>query len=129
MACGVEESIHQPYTTGFYLPGENTEIEFTADASSIRGYDFIGTVDEHDQETNMLKVLGRNRFALGDTVEILDPDQAEINKFTISRIIGETGEDLEAAHNSYVVYLPLAENHAAPISKHAILRKKSSPHQ
>ncbi|MEW5785408.1 MAG: U32 family peptidase [Bacillota bacterium] len=116
---------HRPYTTGFYFPEENAATEYTAGAAPLEGCAFIGTVEEHNQETNMLKVLGRNHFAVGDTVEILDPDRPGIVEFTIGRIINETGEELKAAHNSYVVHIPLAGEHAPAVGRHAILRKKS----
>ncbi len=116
---------HRPYTTGFYLPELKNHTEHTADSSYVRGYSFVGIVDEHNQENNCIKVLGRNHIALGDVIEVLDPNYTEIKEIQVGQIIKETGERLEAAHNGYVVYLPLKESHSEIISKHALLRKKN----
>ena len=116
---------HRPYTTGFYLPDLNHKTEHTADSSYIRGYNFVGTIDEHRQENNCIKVLGRNQIAVGDLLEILDPNHTEIKEIKIGRIMTETGESIAAAHNGYIVYIPLIEKHAERISKHAFLRKKN----
>ncbi len=116
---------HRPYTTGFYLPGPGNETEYPAESAYIRGYDFVGTIENHDPAKKTLKVLGRNRFVLGDTLEIIDPHQTTVRQFKVTKILHESGEYLEAAHNGYLVTIPLEEN-IEQISKHSILRKERS---
>jgi U32 family peptidase len=118
---------HRPYTTGFYLPEREDDTEYTADSSYIRGYDFVGTVEEDSLNDNSLKVKARNRFAVGDTLEILDPGQPEVIRLKVSRITSkETGESLGEAHNGYVVIVQPAEKRSTAISKDAVIRRKSS---
>lgn len=70
-------------------------------------------------------MLGRNRFAVGERVEILDPARKKFTAFTIDRIISEAGKDLEEAHNSYTVSLPYPGEGPRAVSKYSILRRKN----
>ncbi len=116
---------HRPYTTGFYLPGLLDDTEYTADSSYIRGYNFVGVVDEHDLDNNIIKIKARNRFALGDVLEIIDPCYPEIIKFKADLITDQkTGNSLKEAHNSYLVSVPLKETSGCKISKDALIRAK-----
>ncbi len=117
---------HRPYTTGFYLPCEEVETEYTADSSYVRGYDFVGTVDEHDTEKSILRVKARNRFFTGDVLEILDPGNPEVIKLKADKIYDEkTGCEIEAAHNSYSVRIPIHTWRGPEISKHSVIRAKT----
>ena len=115
---------HRPYTTGFYLPEKGEETEYIVDSKPIRGYDFVGMVDEHDREKNNLIIRARNRFAVGDNLEILDPQHKDVIKIRIDRITNnETGENLDEAHNGYLVTIPLAGTNDQTISKNALIRR------
>ncbi len=118
---------HRPYTTGFYLPGQENETEYTAGAAYIRGYDFVGTVDENNRKSSSIKVRARNRFAVGDILEILDPNHPEVIIIGVEKIIdNESGESLDQAHNGYVVDVLLTEKSCRSISKDAVIRRKSA---
>ncbi len=117
---------HRPYTTGFYLPELANETEYMADSSYIRGYDFVGIVDDHNLESNILKIKVRNRVALGNVLEILDPRCSDIIKVSADMITDEkTGNSLEEAHNSYYVSVPVRLKNGCKISEHALIRRKN----
>ena len=117
---------HRPFTTGFYLPEKNDQTERYESSAYIRGYDFVGTADEHNREKRLLKVKARNRFTVGDELEILDPAREEVLALKVGQIISsESGEQLNAAHNSYLVDIPLEVCINPAISKHSIIRRKS----
>ncbi len=117
---------HRPYTTGFYLPELANETEYTTDSSYIRGYDFVGIVDDHNLESNILKIKVRNRFAQGDVLEILDPPCSEVIKVRADLITDEkTGNSLEEAHNSYYVSVPVKLKNGCKINEHALVRRKN----
>lgn len=117
---------HRPYTTGFYFPGKNEETEYTARASYIRDYDFVGTVENHFVKENILRINGRNRFVPGDVLEILDPRHPDFIEVKVEKIIDvDTGQKLEAAHNGYRVDIPLPEEFDQKLSRESIVRCKS----
>jgi U32 family peptidase len=121
----LEKVSHRPYTTGFYLPEKEDDTEFTADSAYIRGYDFVGTVDEHNRADGLLRVSARNRFAVGDLLEILEPDKPEIKQINIKQMKNSyNGKQLQEAHNSYVVDLELEKALDEPISAGSIIRRK-----
>ncbi len=121
----LEKVSHRPYTTGFYLPEKKDETEFIADAAYIRGYDFVGKVDECSADGLELKVMVRNRFDMGDNLEILDPKHQNVIRFKVGLITDcETGKTLDAAHNSYYVCIASSGARPVTISRGAILRRK-----
>lgn len=116
---------HRPFTTGFYLPERKDQTERYESSAYIRGYDFVGIVDEHNLEKLVLRIKARNRFAVGDELEILDPAREEVLTIKVGHITSsESGEQLSAAHNSYVVDIPLTGEFKTSISKHSIVRRK-----
>ena len=65
----VEKISHRHYSTGFYFgyPGQYTE-----DARYIRDWQVVGMV-EHCDEDGLALVSLRNKFAVGDELEVVGP--------------------------------------------------------
>jgi U32 family peptidase len=121
----LEKVSHRPYTTGFYLPLEEDATEFTADSAYIRGYDFVGTVDQRSPDLNLIQVSARNYFVVGDLLEILDPAAGNMIPVRIKKIIDSaSSNELKEAHNSYVVDLEPETALDEPISAGSIIRRK-----
>ena len=85
---------HRPYSTGFYF-GEMKQDPYN-DGLYHRTCDFIGVVLGEAGDGRYV-VEQRNRFAVGDTLEILSPSSMGLS-FPVERITGEDGEDRDAAH-------------------------------
>lgn len=116
---------HRPYTTGFYFPDRTVETEYFPDAAPIRNFDFVGMVEEHNLENNSLRISARNRFSVGDVLEILDPNQPEVITVKVNWIIDDQlGNSMEHAHNSYQVDIPLPEITEHPISAQSVIRRE-----
>ena len=64
---------HREFTHGFYYskPTGNDQNYYSSDY--IRDYSFVGLVREHDEKTGLTTVEQRNKFSVGDTVEIFGP--------------------------------------------------------
>ena len=84
---------HRKYTTGFYLGANDKEnIESSAPVSS---YEFIANVVEsNDGENGFAKVEQRNRFKVGDKLEILSPSENFNKEFIVNKMTDEKGNDL-----------------------------------
>ena len=82
---------HRPYTTGFYYgyPGQHY-----SDASYFSGAEVCAVVESCDAN-GMAELTQRNRFSVGDTLELLTND-AEPLQFTAGEIINEAGESITA---------------------------------
>ncbi|MBR0510439.1 MAG: U32 family peptidase [Clostridia bacterium] len=94
---------HRPYGTGFYFGGAAADPN--NDGQYRRTCDFIGAVLE-DVGGGEYRVEMRNRFAVGDTLEILSPGSSGL-RFRVERIVGEDGaQKTDAALVQEKVTLP-----------------------
>ncbi len=95
---------HRPYDTGFLLPRRDAATE-TASSRYVRSCDFVGVVIEGD---GGLLVEGRNRFCLGERLELIGPGM-RTESFIVEELSRPDGTALEAAHANYQVRLPLPD--------------------
>jgi putative protease len=111
---------HRGYTTGFYFgkPDKNSQNYETS--SYIRNYDLIGIVESYDPKLKQAKILQKNRFFVGDEVEVFPP----VGKFftqKIEKIVNEAGENLDVANRPHDV---VTINMDQPVQPGTMLRKK-----
>ena len=90
----LEKTSHRRYTTGFYF-GENDK-EYLADSMPVQTSVFIAKVVE-DQKDGFVKVEMRNRFKVGDELEVLSPDDNFLKKIKVSLILNEKSEEIDDA--------------------------------
>lgn len=111
---------HRPYTTGFAFRKPDGNEQVYTDSSYIRDYDLIGIVTDYDASTKMATVSQRNRFFVGDEIEIMQPGKP----FFVQKVAymeNEKGEPIEVApHAAMVLKIPVD----IPVVKDAMLRKK-----
>ncbi len=108
------------YTTGFYLgkPGQNAQVY--GSSSYIRTYDIVGMVIGFDEETGETVVEQRNRFFVGDSLEIVPPKGAFV-PYTVQKIVNEDGEEVHSApHAQQVLRLCLPQR----FPERTMLRKR-----
>lgn len=84
---------HRDFTTAFFF-GDVKEASLTYDNSSyVRLYDFIARVLYYDEDKKLMKVQERNKFSIGDEVEIFGPKFYD--KFTINKIYDEDMNEVD----------------------------------
>lgn len=107
------------FTTGFYFgadPGGMTEGTHQPLPSQVQ---FVGVVLDH-QRSNLALVEQRNRFAVGDWLEVLEPKGAPYT-FQVTNLYDESGTKIEAApHPQQKVYLEVPKI----IPPYSLLRRK-----
>lgn len=109
---------HRRYTTGFYFDEENRQ--FQEDSMPVQESEFMAIAVE-DAQNGSVKVEMRNKFSLGDTLEILSPKTDCFNKkVEIKKIISSTGEEVDSAKKVQEV---VEINMEYPILKGDILKK------
>ena len=113
----VEKVSHRHYSTGFFYD-ENGGGEHYDDSSYIRGAQVVGVVEECDALGNAL-ISQRNRFLVGDTLELLTPSDIP-EQFQVTDMTNEKDEPISVAPHPMML-LKLKLPHAAP--KRSILRK------
>lgn len=111
---------HRDFTTAFLYGKPDETSQNYASAGYTREYDFIAVVTDVREDENAMFVSQRNKFSLGDTLEVLEPGDQEIS-FVVEQMESEKGEAIESApHAEQIVKLP----YVAGVHPGAMLRRK-----
>jgi len=111
---------NRDFTTGFYFGKPGTESQNYNSSSYIRNYNIVGMVLDYDEENGFAVVEQRNRFFLGDEVEIIGP--RDMFTEVINRMYDADGNEIEVApHPQMIVKIPLERK----VGKYYMLRKKA----
>ena len=117
----ISKASHREFTTGFYFQRPGTEAHTYGSSSYMREYDFIGLVVDYDSSTGIATIEQRNRFFIGDSIEVVPPS-GEWFEDTVQWIKNSEGESIDVAPNAQmIVKVPLK----AVVDKFTILRKKT----
>lgn len=111
---------HRVYSTGFFLGDRGEQVYATS--SYVREYDVVAVVLSYDDEKNLALLEQRNKFFVGDSVEVLQPN-GEIKSFTVKDLISEDGEPLENVPHSAMHFYTHID---FPVVKDSFLRIKRS---
>ena len=114
----ISKCTYRQFTTGFYFqkPDENTQIY---DSNTyVKEYTYIGMVE--DYKDGKLKLTQRNKFSVGEVIEVMNPDGS--NEFlTVHSIEDEEGKIMESApHPKQVIWVDVKKE----LPKGYILRRK-----
>lgn len=110
----ISRCTYRQFTTGFYYkkPDENTQIY---DSNTyIREFTYLGMVEEVP-DGNVVKLIQKNKFCVGDVIEIMKPDGRDIS-VKVESIKDEDGNEMESCpHSKQVIFVKLvAEGEEMP---------------
>ena len=115
----IAKCTYRQFTTGFYYwkTDENSQIY---DANTyIKEYTYIGIVQDVD-ENGWCKIYQRNKFSVGETIEVMIPDGSNRNL----KVLGMEDEDRHAVesapHPKQEIWINLGE----ALEKGYLLRRK-----
>ena len=92
----LEKASHRRYTTAFYY-GSNDK-EYLESSMPVQTHEFIAIVVT-DWKNDEIIVQQRNRFKIGDELEILSADENFNKKIIIEEMYNDKGEKVEDAKN------------------------------
>ncbi|ORX22353.1 peptidase U32 [Thermoanaerobacterium sp. PSU-2] len=111
---------NRDFTTGFYFGKPGSESHNYDSSSYIRNYNIVGMVIDYDDKSGMAVIEQRNRFFLGDIIEIIGPKDMFVE--TIDKMYDIEGNEIGVApHPQMIVKIPLKRK----VEKYYILRKKA----
>lgn len=87
---------HREFTHGFYYNKPTDKDQNYLTSEYIRDYSFVGLVRETDPASGLTTVEQRNKFGIGDTVEIFGP-RTPYYEEVIKEMYNEEGEPIENA--------------------------------
>ena len=97
---------HRKYTTGFYFNPQNDEVkQYSKDSREclessypVQTHEFMAWVVGEYNGGRVL-IEQRNRFKVGDELEVLSPDENFNKKIIVQKMVNEKGEDVIDAKN------------------------------
>lgn len=124
----IAKCTYRQYTTGFYFgkPDEHTQIY--DNSTYVNEYIYLGLVEEVKAAPDSVSpgvllacIRQKNKFAMGDSIEIMKPDGVNI-PVTVEAMYDEEGEAVESCpHPGQVIWLRLSETP----EQYDILRRKA----
>ena len=116
----LKKTAHREFTTA-YLLGENNRTVNYDDSQSKGTHKFIANVLDYDEQTQTATVEMRNRFRVGDELEVLSPSDSFNKIIKVEQMQDEKGKPVEDAK---IVQQILKLKTSVPLSAGDILRIK-----
>lgn len=86
---------HREYDTGFYFGDQREAGQIYGSSSYIRDYEVMALVEGYEPETQTALCIQRNRFFVGDTLEVLDWKSGS-RSFVVEDMRNGEGEPIQA---------------------------------
>lgn len=86
---------HRQFTTGFYFGGTNEDSQIYDNSTYVKDYTYLGTVEETDAR-GLIHLEQKNKFSVGETIEIMKPDGRNISA-AVKAIYDTEGQSMESA--------------------------------
>lgn len=94
----LEKSSHRDYTTGFNFKDKmKEESENIVSSQPVQSFEFMAVVLENAKTGNVLVEM-RNKFSVGDTLEVLSPSDNFNKKIVVTKIVNPKGEEVQDAN-------------------------------
>jgi len=116
----IKKASYRDFTTGFFYDRPDEKDQNYETASYIRDYDYCALVLEYDKKNKVAKVMQKNKFILGDTLEVMTKDGREF-EIVVNEIKDEDNNNVtEAPHPQQILYLKIEQE----VSLYDMIRKK-----
>ena len=113
----LEKISHREYNTGFYFGGEPGQV--TGDGGYIRKYDNVAVCEKSVDDTTSV-ISQRNKFWVGDTLDVLPPDGYPFKTVCLSLTNGE-GESVDSAPHPLELLTMRSDK---PVPAGSVIRRK-----
>lgn len=101
----IAKCTYRQFTTGFYFGKTDENTQIYDNNTYVNEYNYLGIVEHADGNT--LQITQRNKFSVGDAIEIMKPDGQNV-KTRVTAMKNEQGEELESCpHPKQTIYVTL----------------------
>ncbi len=103
----LEGLANRGYTDGFYQRHHTQEHQnYIENVSRHNVQQFVGEITAYDSDSGMAEVIAKNKFSLGDRLELIQPEGNHV--FTLEKIEDMQGTPMQSALGSgYQVRIPI----------------------
>ncbi|MDY3118628.1 MAG: U32 family peptidase [Peptoniphilus sp.] len=116
----IKKVSHRDFTTGFYYSEAKGPEGISETTTYIKNYDFVGVVLDYDPRTKRATIEQRNRFFVGDTVEVFGPGK-DFFTWTVEDMLDEEGNAMDVANKARQVFTAQVPS---PVEAKDMIRKK-----
>lgn len=104
----ISKCTYRKFTTGFYFHKPLEDAQIYDNNTYINEYVYLGIVEE-TREDGMVQIEQKNKFSVGDIIEIMKPDGRNI-PVEVQQMTDEEGNAMESCpHPQQRIYLTLSE--------------------
>lgn len=115
---------YRQFTTGFFFGKPDESSQIYDNNTYVKEYTYLGIVGGIN-EKGICRIEQRNKFAVGETIEIMKPDGRNI-PVVVRGIQDEDGNEMESApHPKQILYIDLGQ----PLAEFDILRRQEKEEQ
>lgn len=108
----IAKCTHRLYTTGFYFGKPTEETQIYGESTYVKEYTYLGIVEELKGAAPagvLARIEQRNKFAVGDAIEIMKPDGRNI-PVTVEAMYNGEGDPVESCpHAKQVLWIRLSQ--------------------
>ena len=121
----IRSCTYRPFTTGFFYGKPDADSQIYDSNTYRQNYTYLGFVGKAEEERGVLKISlsQKNKFSVGEDVEIMKPDGRDITA-RVLRIVNEEGAEQESAPHPQQKLTVYLEHASAPAEPFDVLRKK-----
>ena len=102
----IRSCTYRQFTTGFFYGKPEEDAQIYENNTYAKGYTYLGYIEEQRAD-GMYRITQRNKFLLGETIEIMKPDGRNL-QIPVKGIYDEDGVPMESApHPQQVLYVDL----------------------
>ncbi|MBR1670724.1 MAG: U32 family peptidase [Butyrivibrio sp.] len=104
----ISKCTYRQFTTGFYFGKPSEEAQIYDNNTYVNEYIYLGIVYDID-ERGLARIEQRNKFCVGDEIEIMKPDGTDV-KCVVKAMLNEEGEEVDSCpHSKETIFLDLSE--------------------
>ncbi len=115
----IAKSVHRQFTTGFYFGKPDERMQIYDSSTYVNEYVYLGSVEEVSAE-GAIRIEQKNKFSVGDRIEIMKPDGQNLEAQVLSLRTQEGEEVKSAPHPKQILWVDLS----AEAGKYDLLRTK-----
>ena len=115
----IKSCTYRQFTTGFFYGKPSEETQIYDNNTYEKGYTYLGIVGEKD-ESGMYRLEQRNKFSVGETIEVMKPNGENI-EVVVKAMKDEEGQEIDSCpHPKQIFYVDLG----IELNEYDILRRQ-----